>query len=112
MNEYESVLLFDPNLDDGKLDELLEKLSKFICKNKGEVLETDKWGKRPLAYAINDFTRAHYVLLTFRSEPQDIKPLERQYKLSEPLIRCLTTRRQFPYSPTPPAPAAAPQEEA
>ncbi len=112
MKEYESVLLFDPNLGDEKLDELIEKLSKLISKKKGEVLEINKWGKRPLAYEINGFNRAHYVLLTFCSEPQDIKPLERKYKLSEPLIRCLTTLRQSPYSPKLPAPAAAPQEEA
>ena len=111
MYSYESVLLFDPNLEDEKVDELLEKFSGFISKNEGEVVELERWGKRALAYEINDVNRANYILVHFNSPPQAIKALERQYQLSEPVLRSLTIKKLSPYSPNIAAPEAAPKEE-
>ena len=108
---YESVLLFDPNLEEDKIDELLEKHSRFISKHKGEIVALDKWGKRSLAYEINDFTRAYYVLLTFRSKPQNISLIERQYRLTEPIIRYLTVKKKLVKPSQAAVSTAVPQEE-
>ncbi len=108
MKNYESVLLFDPNLEEDAVDELIEKASEKISGKKGEVLHVEKWGKKQLAYEINKFTRAHYVVLTFKSEPEHIKYYERQYTISEPIIRCLTICKE---EKLPKAHESAPVEE-
>ena len=51
----------------------------------------DEWGKRRLAYLINDMAEGYYVLMNFETKPEFPAELERVMKITEGVMRCLTT---------------------
>lgn len=89
MRSYEMMLAINPQLEDEELDNLLNKVKKFVKDTKGEVTKLDKWGKRKLAYEIKDFDEAIYVVLKFNADEKKISELERVMKLEERVIRYL-----------------------
>jgi len=89
MRSYEMMLAINPQLEDEELDNLLNKVKKFVKDTKGEVTKLDKWGKRKLAYEIKDFNEAIYVVLKFNADEKKISELERVMKLEERVIRYL-----------------------
>ena len=57
----------------------------------GTVISVDEWGKRRLAYLINDLAEGYYVLMTFECKPEFPAELERVMKITDGIMRCLTT---------------------
>ena len=94
MRSYEVMLAINPQLEEEELDSLLEKIKKIISKDKGEITDINKWGKRKLAYEIKDFTEAAYVVIRFDVNEKSIFELERVLKLEEKIIRYLLTLQQ------------------
>ncbi|MBI5789320.1 MAG: 30S ribosomal protein S6 [Candidatus Schekmanbacteria bacterium] len=94
MKEYEGLILLEPNLEEAGLDDLVGKFTANITKRNGEIILVEKWGKRPLSYEIKKHSRAHYVLIVFKTAPENVKTLDRQLKLSEQVIRYLITCKE------------------
>ena len=94
MRSYEVMLAINPQLEEEELDSLLGKIKKIISKDKGEITDINKWGKRKLAYEIKDFTEAAYVVIRFDVNEKSIFELERVLKLEEKIIRYLLTLQQ------------------
>ena len=77
MVKYESIFVFSVlNKTDDDVKALVEKFSALIEKN-GTLESIDEWGKRKLAYLINDEAEGYYVLYNFESEPTFPAELER-----------------------------------
>ena len=55
----------------------------------GEISKTDEWGKRRLAYPIQDFTEGYYVYVSFQSKPDFPAELDRIYKITDAIIRSI-----------------------
>jgi len=91
MRKYELMLAINPQLEEEELTSLMEKVKKVISKEKGEVTNINKWGKRKLAYEIKDFTEAIYVVMKFSIDELSISEFERVLKLEEKIIRYLLT---------------------
>jgi len=91
MRSYEVMLAINPQLENEELDSLLDKVKKLITQAKGAITKTDKWGKRKLAYEINDFTEMIYVVLNFDVDEKIVAEFERVLKLEEKVIRYLLT---------------------
>jgi len=89
MRKYELMLAINPQLEEEELTSLIEKVKKIISKEKGEVTNINKWGKRRLAYEIKDFTEAIYVVMKFNIDELSISEFERVLKLEEKIIRYL-----------------------
>ena len=53
----------------------------------------DEWGKRRLAYAIEDETEGYYVLVNFTAAPEFIKELDRVYQITDGLLRTIIVRK-------------------
>ncbi|MBQ2228587.1 MAG: 30S ribosomal protein S6, partial [Firmicutes bacterium] len=64
MNKYELMFIVEPSLDDAKKDEVVEAVKAIIAEG-GEVLDTDVWGMRKLAYPIQKKTEGYYVVMHF-----------------------------------------------
>ena len=64
---------------------------KAMVEAEGTVISVDEWGKRRLAYLINDLAEGYYVLMTFEAKPEFPAELERVMKITEGVMRCLTT---------------------
>jgi small subunit ribosomal protein S6 len=76
-NEYETVVVLRPDLDDAQTYGIVEKLEKIIADNGGYLLDRDDWGKRKLAYPIAKHLKGHYVLLNHLAPAPVIAMVER-----------------------------------
>ncbi len=119
MNRYELTYIIDTALEENARKELIEKFSELIKQNGGEVEKVDEtWGKRRLAYAINDKPEGYYVLVTFKAPAELPREIERNMGINENVLRCLIIKleeKKHSVKPRPvrvAAPVAAPPAEA
>ncbi len=89
MNFYENILILDPNLDDKAIEDAVERVKDMVIKKGGEVLKSENWGHKKLAYELKKQKKGVYILLLFKAPPPVIAELERFYKLFDPLIKFL-----------------------
>lgn len=85
---YEVVYIMDPAIGEESIAALVEKF-KTLVETQGTVTAVDEWGKRRLAYPINDLNDGYYVLMTFSSTPDLPKELDRVIKITEGVIRSM-----------------------
>ena len=83
---YEVVYI--PALGEEAIAAMIEKF-KALVETQGTVAAIDDWGKRRLAYPINDLNEGHYVLMTFTSAPELPAELDRVLKITEGVIRSM-----------------------
>ncbi|BEP30413.1 30S ribosomal protein S6 [Helicovermis profundi] len=88
MRNYETIFVLKPNLEEEKRNEMIEKFKSIISAS-GEVLKVDEWGTRKLAYEIQKLKEGYYVLVNFKASTDLPKELERNFKISEEVIRYL-----------------------
>jgi len=87
MNRYESMYVLKPDLADDARIALIEKFKSLVEQNGGKIEKVDEWGQRKLAYEINYIKDGYYVLMTFLSKPEFPAELERNYKISDSVLR-------------------------
>ena len=87
-DSYEVVYIMDPALGEEAIAAMIEKF-KALVETQGTVAAIDDWGKRRLAYPINDLNEGHYVLMTFTSAPELPAELDRVLKITEGVIRSM-----------------------
>ena len=89
---YEHVFLARQDLAQSQVDALAETATNIIESNGGQVVKTETWGLRGLAYRIAKNRKAHYVALDFQAPPHVVAELERQTQINEDVIRYMTIR--------------------
>ncbi len=94
MRKYEVTYVLIPELEEEQVTEKTKGLKSVIEKNGGEPLDEDFWGKRRLAYEINDYQEGIYSLLTFNGDSQVLSELERAIKLDGDFLRYLIVRSE------------------
>jgi small subunit ribosomal protein S6 len=92
MNYYEKVMILDSNIDDNAVNETIERVKSVIVSKGGEVLKTEHWGRRKLAYELNKHQKGNYVLLFFKSPPDTILELEKLSKIVDSIIKFMVVR--------------------
>ena len=92
-NSYETLFVIDPDLTEEATRALIEKFTSLIAAN-GEVESVDEWGKRRLAYPINDKNDGYYVLVNFKSEGTLPVELERIFGITEGILRSIVIRHE------------------
>ena len=88
--KYEVLYILDPALGEEGIAALVEKF-KAMVEAEGTLTNIDEWGKRRLAYPINDLPEGYYVLMNFEANPAFPAEMERVMKITEGVMRCLTT---------------------
>ena len=107
INSYEALFIVDVEAGEEAAKAVVTKFLNRIAKN-GEIVEVADWGKRRLAYPINDKPEGYYTVVTFKSEPEYPAELERRFNIDESVMRSLVIRLEHEAV----AKAAAPVEEA
>ena len=92
MRDYELAFIVRPNVDDNGVTAVVDKVSQFVKSANGEVASVDVWGRRTLAYPINNHREGVYVLFQAKISPSALTELERNLKLSEEIIRYLLVK--------------------
>ncbi len=91
-NNYETMLVFSVANGEEGAQELLAKFKELI-ENNGTLESIDEWGKRRLAYPINDETEGYYAIYNYQSGPDFPAELERIVKITDGALRSLVVRK-------------------
>ena len=88
--KYEVLYIIDPALGEEGTAALVEKFKALVEAN-GTLTSIDEWGKRRMAYPINDLMEGYYVLMTMDAKPEFPAELDRVFKITEGILRSLIT---------------------
>ena len=91
-NNYEVIYIISPEADEEGTKVLVEKF-KALIETEGTIGQIDEWGRRRLAYPINDFNDGYYVYTAFSAPATFISELERILKITEGIIKYLIIRK-------------------
>ena len=81
------MIIIDGDQEDTMVDEVVSGVDTWIKEQSGQVVKTDKWGKRRFAYEINHKSEGHYVVLEMTTGQVDMAPLERTLRLTDEVVR-------------------------
>ena len=91
MRNYEVVFIVHPDLEDSAFKDIVDRVTGWVTEDGGTVSKVDVWGKRELAYPIRKKTEGQYVLMETEMAPAFCATLERNMRLTEPIMRFLVT---------------------
>lgn len=87
MNYYENIAVLDPALSDADVADATEKITSVITRNGGEIIKSENWGKKNLAYEVNKKKKGYYLFLVFKSPSEVIRKIEDYYKVFDPVFK-------------------------
>jgi small subunit ribosomal protein S6 len=94
MKKYEIMYIIRPNIEDEAKKALVERFNGILADNGAEVAESKEWGKRRLAYEINDFRDGYYQLVKVNAAPVAVEEFTRLAKISEDIIRHIVIKEE------------------
>ncbi len=94
MRNYEVMYIVRPNIEDEERKNLVERVNKILTDNGAEITESKDWGKRRLAYEINNYRDGYYQIVNFKAEPDTIREFERLIRINEDIIRYLIVKEE------------------
>ncbi len=92
MNNYETIMILNSNLDESTTKASIEKITSLIAAN-GKVESTEEWGKRKLAYPIKKQNEGYYVVVNFSSNPEFLEELDRIYNITDEVIKHIVVKK-------------------
>mgnify|MGYP000112278307 FL=1 len=82
-------------VEDETIDAVVAKFEKLLTNNGAVIDKTDRWGKRKLAYLIDDLAEGYYVLVDFSAEPAAVKELDRVMKITDEVMRHMIIKKDI-----------------
>lgn len=92
MRRYEALIVLHPDMADDDVKALNERLSGIIKEHGGEIIKIEDWGTKKLAYLVRKKDKGRYILFDFVSGPELISELERQFKITEDVMKYLSVK--------------------
>ena len=92
MSKYETIMVFSLAKGEEAAKELVEKF-KALMESNGTLESVDEWGKRRLAYLINDEAEGYYALYNYEANPEFPAELERIAKITDGVLRTLVVKK-------------------
>lgn len=93
MKAYELLFFVDPSIDEETRLATSKRIDTAITEQGGKVSNVEDWGKRKLAYEINDLTDGDYTLINFHADPTQIAELDRVLRITDAVVRHMIVRR-------------------
>ena len=93
MRKYETIFVLKTSLEEEARNSLIEKF-KGIIANDGEVVKVDEWGNKRLAYEIEKLRDGYYVFVDFKANPSLPQELERNFRISDDVLRYIVINRE------------------
>ncbi len=94
INSYETLFITDVSNGEEATKTTVDKFTGLIASN-GEIIEVAQWGKRRLAYPINDMSEGYYTVVTHKSAPSFLAELDRLFNIDESIMRSMTVKLDF-----------------
>ena len=89
MKAYELLFFVAPTIDDETRAGVMKRIDTAIAEGNGKVDNVDEWGKRRLAYPINDLMEGYYVLMTFTAAAAVPAELDRIFRITDGVMRSM-----------------------
>ena len=93
MNKYESIIIINPNCTDEAIKALESKFTGLINEN-WKIESVEKIGKKRLAYEIKKNREGYYILFNFEAKPDSIAELERNYRITDEVLKFIVVRKE------------------
>ncbi|HXF56791.1 MAG TPA: 30S ribosomal protein S6 [Actinomycetota bacterium] len=87
MRRYEVMLILPPDADDRAIGGVTDRIAQVLRERGGEVVRTDRWGKRRLAYEIKHLSEGFYLVVQFDAQPAAVKEVDRVLALADEVVR-------------------------
>lgn len=94
MRKYELMYIIRPNIEEDAKKALVARFDEILTSNGAEIIESKEWGKRRLAYEINDFREGFYQIVKVNADSQAIDEYTRLANISEDIIRHIAVREE------------------
>jgi len=88
MKHYEIVFLVHPDQSE-QVPSMIERYSNIVTQKKGKIHRAEDWGRRQLAYPIDNVLKAHYVLMNIECDKETLAELNNAFKYNDAVIRNL-----------------------
>ncbi|PKN74206.1 MAG: 30S ribosomal protein S6 [Candidatus Cloacimonetes bacterium HGW-Cloacimonetes-2] len=92
--DYELMVIYSPKLSSEEVERLNETILTQIKDNGGEIIKTDVWGRRYLAYQINKHNEGYYYLNYFKLESTSIKNVKSAFNINEQILRYMVVAKE------------------
>jgi small subunit ribosomal protein S6 len=113
MRRYESVVILSPDMGDDDIRTFTERYTQLVKTSGGDIIKIEDWGLKRLAYLVEKKDKGRYILFDYVGTPALIAEIERQFKISEDVMKYLSVKLDhdvdldaFKSAPTEEAPAA------
>ena len=93
VHDYETMFIVNATLEEDAMRAVVDKFKALIEAN-GEIAEYNEWGKRKLAYPIDDINDGFYVLVNYKAEASFVAELERIYHITEGIMRSIVVKKE------------------
>jgi len=93
MRHYEVVFLVHPDQSE-QTAAMVDRYRGQIESTSGSIHRVEDWGRRQLAYPINDIHKAHYILMNIECELETLRELESGFKFNDAILRSLVVKRE------------------
>ncbi|MFN0029080.1 MAG: 30S ribosomal protein S6 [Acidimicrobiales bacterium] len=87
MRVYELMIIFDSDVDDSGIQQMLNRVGEMVTAGKGRIATTDRWGRRRFAYEINHKLEGYYVVLEIVTEATHLNDIDRVLRISDQVVR-------------------------
>lgn len=91
MNKYESIIIIGQDVVEEGIKALITKFTDLINSD-GKVENVQEVGRKKLAYEVKKNTEGYYVVFNFEAKPELISELERNYRITDEVIKFITVR--------------------
>ena len=93
MRHYEIVFLVHPDQSE-EVPAMIKRYCAMVTDAGGNIHRVEDWGRRQLAYMINDVHKAHYVMMNIEAALETLREIETSFKFNDAIIRSLVINRQ------------------
>ena len=87
---YDTIVIYDTALDEAAIDQKIQKIEGIIKSNEGEIIKTDKWGKKKLAYEIKKKPEGYYIYVNHTGESAVIDQLRGLFQFDESILKYIS----------------------
>jgi small subunit ribosomal protein S6 len=92
LRKYEIMVILDPDADEQKIGEVVDRITGILSQHGGEVSAVDRWGRRKLAFEIDRKGEGFYLVVTFTSEAEALPEMDRVLSLADDVLRFKVVR--------------------
>tara|TARA_Y100000768_G_C23549856_1_gene483149 strand:+ start:226 stop:579 length:354 start_codon:yes stop_codon:yes gene_type:complete len=92
MNLYEHTIIARQDSSPSEINQLIEKYTKLVEKNKGEIVKTENWGLMNLSYLIKKNRKGSYIHFKIKGSGDMINELEKNESIDKKLLRFITIK--------------------